>query len=53
MWLQEGSLGMLQPGYLRLQPEYLWLQEGSLGMLRAAELFDPERGIKISTYATW
>ena len=22
-------------------------------MLRAAELFDPERGIKISTYATW
>ena len=29
------------------------MQEGSLGMLRAAELFDPERGIKISTYATW
>ena len=29
------------------------VQEGSLGMLRAAELFDPERGIKISTYATW
>ena len=29
------------------------VQEGSLGMLRAAELFDPDRGIKISTYATW
>eukprot|EP00815_Leptocylindrus_aporus_P000890 CAMPEP_0116056454 /NCGR_PEP_ID=MMETSP0322-20121206/4029_1 /TAXON_ID=163516 /ORGANISM="Leptocylindrus danicus var. apora, Strain B651" /LENGTH=533 /DNA_ID=CAMNT_0003540285 /DNA_START=36 /DNA_END=1637 /DNA_ORIENTATION=+ len=28
------------------------VQEGSLGLLRAAELFDPERGLRFSTYAT-
>jgi len=28
------------------------VQEGSLGLLRAAELFDPSRGLKFSTYAT-
>jgi len=28
------------------------VQEGSLGLLRAAELFDPSRGIRFSTYAT-
>ena len=27
------------------------VQEGSLGLLRAAELFDPERGLRFSTYA--
>mmetsp|Transcript_7621 Transcript_7621/g.14422 ORF Transcript_7621/g.14422 Transcript_7621/m.14422 type:complete len:768 (-) Transcript_7621:101-2404(-) len=28
------------------------VQEGSLGLLRAAELFDPSRGLRFSTYAT-
>ena len=29
------------------------VQEGSLGLMRATEKFDPERGFKFSTYATW
>jgi RNA polymerase primary sigma factor len=29
------------------------LQEGVCGLLRAADKYDPERGIKFSTYATW
>jgi RNA polymerase sigma factor (sigma-70 family) len=29
------------------------VQEGSLGLLRAAEKFDPERGVKFDTYASW
>jgi len=29
------------------------IQEGNLGLLRAIDKFDPRRGFKFSTYATW
>lgn len=29
------------------------IEEGNLGLFKAVEMFEPERGFKLSTYATW
>jgi RNA polymerase primary sigma factor len=29
------------------------IQEGNLGLMKAVDRFDPDRGVRLSTYATW
>ena len=37
---------------VKIARRYL-IEEGNLGLIRAVEKFDPERGFRFSTYATW
>ncbi|MFJ9833651.1 sigma-70 family RNA polymerase sigma factor [Streptomyces sp. NPDC101169] len=50
----QGLVHSLVPRYLEQGLDYEDLfQHGALGLMRAARKFDPARGFKFSTYATW
>lgn len=55
--LTEGSLRLVVAVAKRFQGKGVALQdliqEGNLGLMKAAERFDPERGCRFSTFATW
>ena len=61
----EAALGRLVAAHMRLAvaadmrfrrygvPVQDLIQEAGLGLLKAADKFDPERGVRFSTYASW
>ena len=61
----EAALHRLITAYMRLAismaskfrrygaPMHDLIQEASLGLMKAAEKFDPDRGVRFSTYAVW
>src|SRR5579863_8511970 len=46
-------LSKIASKYLGRAPYDDLMQEGNLGLLRAMQLFDPTRGVRFMTYATW
>src|SRR3954470_11026059 len=52
----ESNLGLVHSAaqsYRGRGVPYDLVQEGTLGLMHAVERFDPDRGVKFSTYAAW